>query len=197
MSRGPQSSPAAPRPAARDDAVAVISAYGAFRILLALLAVWSFFAGFSLLTSGFGALSFGGDRASERIIGAHMLVLAPVYVLLAWRRRQYRLFLWIPYAAQLAVVVPVLWDTLITQDREFDDGTLPFIVALIFLVLLVYFWRSSHPLDFFAPGEEEEYTEDEDLEEDEEPLDEDEDEWDEEEDADEEPEPPSRAPRRR
>jgi hypothetical protein len=47
-----------PRAPARtaDDAVAEVSAYGAFRLLLLLLAVWSFFAGFALLTQAVGAL---------------------------------------------------------------------------------------------------------------------------------------------
>jgi hypothetical protein len=207
MTQIPRPGEAAPEPA-RDDAISVISAYGAFRIVLVLLAIWSFFAGFSLLTSGFGALSFGGDRASERLIGAQMLVLAPVYGLLAWRRRQYRLLLWVPYAAQAAIVVPTLWDILITRDRDFDDGTLPFLVSLTFLVLLVYFWRSSHPLDFFAPDEEE-YDEEDELvdeedgeewdEEDEEDEEDEDDEIDEEidEEVDEEPEPPPRRTRRR
>jgi hypothetical protein len=139
--------PAAPLP---DNAIAVVSAYGAFRLLLVLLAVWSFFAGFSLLTQGLGQLSFGGqDTAAERVIGAHMIVLAPVYALIAWRRSEYRLFMWIPYAAQLAIIVPALWEFVFGGPN--DDGALLLIVSIIFLVLLVYVWSSSHPLGFFAP----------------------------------------------
>jgi hypothetical protein len=150
--------------AAADDAISVVSAYGAFRLLLILIAIWSFFAGFSLLTQGFAALSFGGqDEAAERVIGAHMIVLAPIYALIAWRRSEYRYFIWVPYAGQLAIILPALWE-LVFGDF---DGALLLVVSIIFLALLVYVWTSSHPLAFFQPDEEEdaEYDEeDEDAE---------------------------------
>ena len=151
--------PAATTP---DNAIAVVSAYGAFRVLLVLLAVWSFFAGFSLLTQGLGQLSFGGQNtAAQRVIGAHMIVLAPVYALIAWRRSEYRLFIWIPYAAQLAIIVPALWELLL-GDHDVDGGLL-LIVSIIFLVLLVYVWSSSHPLGFFQPDDEDDEPEDGEL----------------------------------
>ncbi len=152
-----QQPPADQRPAlATDDAIAVVSAYGAFRLLLGLLAAWSFFAGFALLI-GADALSFGDDALAGRVIGAHMIVLSPVYGLLAWRRSEYRLFIWIPYSAQAAIVLPALWEIVINQRLE---GELLLIVSTIFLVLLVYLWWSSHPLGFFQPAPEE--LEDED-----------------------------------
>jgi hypothetical protein len=145
---------AAPAPT---DAVTVVSAYGAFRLLLALLAVWSFFAGFSLLTGGLGQLGFGGDdNAAERVVGAHMLILAPVYGLLAWRRQEYRLLLWIPYAAQLAIILPGFWELLFGDF----DGALLLIVSIIFFALLVYVWMSSHPLGFFEPAPDDGIDED-------------------------------------
>lgn len=150
MARGPQ--PQAPR-----DPIAVISAYGAFRVLMVLLAIWTFFAGFSLLTQGVGALSFGGgDGATERVVGGHMIMLVPIYALLAWRRDQYRLLIWMPYAAQLAIILPTFFDLVLSRDRDFGDAALILIVSIIFFVLLVYFWWSSHPADFFAIGEPEE-----------------------------------------
>jgi hypothetical protein len=138
-----------------DDAIAVVSAYGAFRLLLGLLAVWSFFAGFALVI---GALSFGDDTLAERVIGAHMIVLSPIYGLLAWRRTEYRYFIWVPYAGQAAIVLPSLWEIVINQHLE---GALVLVVSIIFLVLLVYVWWSSHPLGFFQPAEGEEEEEDE------------------------------------
>ncbi len=157
--------PAATTP---DNAIAVVSAYGAFRVLLVLLAVWSFFAGFSLLTQGLGQLSFGGqDTAAERVIGAHMIVLAPVYALIAWRRFEYRLFIWIPYAAQFAIIVPALWEFVFGGPN--DDGALLLIVSIIFLVLLVYVWSSSHPLGFFQPDDEDDERDDGELDEVEDP----------------------------
>lgn len=134
--------------------MAVISAYGAFRLLMVLLAVWTFFAGFSLLTQGVGALSFGGDAAPERVAGAYMLVIAPIYGLLAWRRDQYRNLLWVPYAAQLAIIIPTFYDLAISHDGSWADSALILIVSLIFLALLVYLWWSSHPLEHFLGGGE-------------------------------------------
>src|SRR5438477_11564197 len=94
-------------PRSSDNAIAVISAYGAFRVLMVLLAIWTFFAGFSLITQGVGALSFGDNSASaERVVGAQMIMLAPVYGLLAWRREDYRLPMLFPYAASLALTFP-------------------------------------------------------------------------------------------
>jgi hypothetical protein len=152
----------------QENAIAVISAYGAFRLLMVLLAVWTFFAGFSLLTQGIGAISIGGDAGAERVAGAQLIVIAPIYGLIAWRREQYRQLLWLPYAGQLAIIVPVLYDLLANRDGH---GALILIVSLIFFALLVYLWWSSHPLEHFAGfGEEEE----EEWEEEEEPEEEDE-----------------------
>ena len=149
MSQAPEPSPP-PRPtSARDDAVAVISAYGAFRLLLILMAIWSFFEGFALFFGRGGALTLGGSgeqkRVAEQIIGAHMLLLVPVYGLLAWRREQYRALMWIPYAAQLAMILPLG----ISLLRFQNVGVLLLVVSLVFFSLLVYFWWQSRPLEFF------------------------------------------------
>lgn len=142
---------AAPRNSAgpvvsRDNAVAVISAYGAFRLLVALLALWSFVEGFALITGGFDALSLGGhDRTAEQIIGAQMIVLVPVYALLAWQRDRYRPLIWVPYGAQLAIALPTGWSLVHANS----DGALLFVVSVVFFTLFFYFWWNSHPLDFF------------------------------------------------
>lgn len=168
--------------AQRPDAVAVISAYGAFRVLLVLLAIWTFIEGFALFTGSLEALTLGGqDRPAERIIGAHMILIAPVYVLLAWRRERYSLLIWMPYAAQLAIILPLLWSLVRDEGGRFD-GLLLLVVSTIFLVLLVYLRVSAHPADFFRTGEEEE---EEELDEDDEYDDEDQDIDDEDEDLDE------------
>lgn len=136
-------------PHARDSTMAVVSAHGAFRVLLLMLALWSFFAGFALVTQGIGALTLGGGGAAERIAGAQMLILVPVYGLLAWRREEYRLLVWVPYAAQLAIIVPVVWELL--RSGDFGDSALMFLVSVVFLVLLLYVWLSSSAL---APDED-------------------------------------------
>jgi hypothetical protein len=151
MTNAPRPEPAA-RPVARDpNTVAVISAYGAFRVLLVMLTLWTFFEGFALLTGGLSALSFGGnDRTAERVVGAQMIVFVPAYVMLAWRRDQYRLLIWMPYAAQLAVIVPTAWALL----RGDYHGVLMLVVSLTFFVLLFYFWWHSHPVDYFTSDED-------------------------------------------
>ena len=150
MSQAPEPSPPPKQPtSARDDAVAVISAYGAFRLLLILMAIWSFFEGFALFFGRGDALTLGGSgpeaRVAEEIIGAHMILLVPVYGLLAWRRDRYRALMWIPYAAQLAMILPLG----ISLLRFQNVGVLLLVVSLVFFSLLVYFWWQSRPLEFF------------------------------------------------
>jgi len=135
----------------RDDAVAVISAYGAFRLLIILFAIWSFLEGFALFTGSFSALTLGGqDRTAERIIGAQMIVMVPVYGLLVWRRDRYRLLIWVPYGAQVAIILP----TAIGLLQGDTDGILMLVIAVIFFVMLFYFWWHSHPLDFYRPEDD-------------------------------------------
>lgn len=155
----PPDSTRTPAAAAQPGAVAVLSAHGAFRALLVLLALWSFFEGFALFTGSVHALSLGGSRASERVAGGQMLIFVPVYGLIAWNRERYRLMLWLPYATQLAIIVPLLLNLFAGPRRQ--DGLLVLIVSIIFFSLLVYFWRQSHPLDFFVEDEAE-FDEDED-----------------------------------
>jgi hypothetical protein len=161
MTRTPQFDPENESSALPEDAspIAVISAYGAFRVLVVLLAIWTFFAGFALVT-GFEYLSFGDGRTAERVAGFQMIIgLVPVYGLLAWDRKRYRLLIWVPYGAQLAIIVPGLW-AMFTGDL--NAGTfLLMVVSLIFFVLMFYFWWHSHPLDFFRDDAGEEEWEDE------------------------------------
>jgi len=133
----------APQAQQRAQGAAVVSAYGTFRIVLMLLAGWSFFAGFALLT-GFSGLSYEG--VASQVAGAHMMVLAGVYAVLAWRREEYRLLLWIPYAAQLAIIIPGLWQLVFDQEV---DAPLLLVVSILFFALLLYLWIDSHPLDFY------------------------------------------------
>ena len=128
---------------------AVISAQSVLRLLLGLLAVWTVFSGLALIffqdasaaTIG-GGLEGGEGAAAQRLLGVHLLVLAPIYGLLAWEPRRYRLLLWIPYAAQGGVVAATTFDIL-TGKRDFIDGALPLSVASVFFVLLVYVWRAG------------------------------------------------------
>jgi hypothetical protein len=126
-----------------------ISALSALRLLLVLMAVWSGFSGLALVffQEGAGATIGGGleggeGEAAQRLLGVHLLVLAPLYALLAWDPRRYRMLLWLPYVAQGGVVVVTFFD-IISGDRAFQDAALPLIVAATFLVLLLYVWRAG------------------------------------------------------
>jgi hypothetical protein len=142
---------ATPQPVEPD----VVPASGVYRAVIIILAAWTIFAGLALATQGVPALSLGGGNAAERIIGAQMLMFVAVYALIVWRPDEYRYLRWIPYAAQLAIVLPMFWDVLITGDQDFTDGALLFVVSAMFLGVLVYLRTSARPLAFFAPDEPE------------------------------------------
>ena len=123
---------------------AVLSAESALRLVLVLLALWTVLSGLALTffqdaseaTIG-GGLDGGEGQAAQRLLGVHLLVLAPIYGMLAWEPRRFRLLLWLPHAAQGGVVAATLYD-IMSGDRDFRDGALPLIVAIIFFVLLLY-----------------------------------------------------------
>lgn len=127
----------------------VISAQSALRLLLVLLAIWTFFSGLALVffqdaadaTIG-GGLEGGQGAAAQRLLGVHLLVLAPLYGLLVWKPDRYGSLIWVPYAAQIGVVAVTFYD-IMTGDREFKNAALPLIVAITFMVLLLYVWRAA------------------------------------------------------
>lgn len=123
--------------------VAVLSAVGALRLLLVLLAIWTAFSGLAMAIFqdiDVGILRGSGELESvQRVLGVHLLALAFVYFLLAWRPQQYRLLLWLPYGVQAGVVIAIGYD-IIADKRDLQDGALPLIIAAIFLVLLIYVW---------------------------------------------------------
>ncbi len=136
--------------------VGMINAQTLLRVLLVLLTIWTAFSGLALVffqssadaTIG-GGLDGGEGEAAQRLLGVHLLVLAPIYGLLVWRPVQYYALRWVPYAAQGGVVVVTAFDIL-ALDRDFLDGALPLFVATTFLVLLLYVWyagRTAQPLD--------------------------------------------------
>jgi hypothetical protein len=123
---------------------ATLNAQSALRLLLVLLAIWTFFSGLALTffqdaaaaTIGGG---IGGDEgsAAQRLLGVQLLVLGPVYGMLAWEPERFRPLLWAPYAAQGGMVAVTLV-SIATGDRDFTDGVLPLVVATFFFVMLVY-----------------------------------------------------------
>jgi hypothetical protein len=113
------------------------------RILFLLIGVWSLIAGIVLVFfhgSGSGALGAGvEDVAGQRLLGAHLIMLSPVYALIAWRSERYRGLFWLPFASQLAVFFAVGYNILI-GDTEFGDGMVAVTVSAIFLGLLGFVW---------------------------------------------------------
>ncbi len=128
----------------QEPEAAVISAESALRLVLVLLALWTVLSGLALTffqdasdaTIG-GGLEGGEGAAAQRLLGVHLLVLAPIYGMLAWEPRRFRLLMWVPYAAQGGVVAATFYD-IVTTERDVLDGALPLIVAALFFILLLY-----------------------------------------------------------
>ncbi len=154
------------RPPGHEDPVqeGMISARTMLRIILVLLTLWTAFSGLALVffqgaadaTIG-GGLDGGEGKAAQRLLGVHLLVLAPIYGLLVWRPIEYHALRWVPYAAQGGVVIVTAFDIL-ALDRDFLDGALPLFVAATFLVLLVYVWWAGR-----VPEPEDDEEEDADV----------------------------------
>jgi hypothetical protein len=142
---------------------AVLSAQSALRLVLVLLALWTGLSGLALIffqdaseaTIG-GGFNDGQGAAAQRLLGVHLLVLAPIYGMIAWEPQRFRLLQWVPYAAQGGVVIVTFFD-IVTNRRDFTDGALPLIVAIVFLVLLLYVTfaaRRPEPLPAAPPQPE-------------------------------------------
>jgi len=125
------------RPEAAAGGGAVVSVAAARRLVLILLAFWTAVWGFSLLLSAnAGSLGAGiHEHAAQRLLGVHVLILAPVYALLGWNPTKYRVFLWVPYATQAGIAVVTLFNL--------KHAALPFVVSVIFLALLLFLWRAG------------------------------------------------------
>jgi hypothetical protein len=113
------------------------------RILTGMVALWSLLAGIALVFfqgTGSGALGAGvTDVAGQRLLGAHLIVLAPVYALIAWHSDRYQGLLWLPFVSQLAVFFTVGYSILV-GDTEFGDGVIAMSVSGIFIGLLGFVW---------------------------------------------------------
>ena len=122
---------------------AMISTRLLTRIIIGLIAAWSLLAGIVLVGFqgvGSGALGAGvDDAAGQRLLGAHFLVLAPVYMMMALRPERYESLLWLPFGAQMAVVLGVSYG-IVVGDTNFGDGILAVTVGAIFAGLLAFFW---------------------------------------------------------
>jgi hypothetical protein len=111
------------------------------RIITALIAAWSLLAGIALVFfqgSSSGALGAGvADVAGQRLLGAHLIVLAPVYAVIAWRHDQYKGLAWLPLASQLCVFLSVSY-SIMAGDTEFGDAFVAVAVSAIFIGLFAF-----------------------------------------------------------
>ena len=116
------------------------------RIIILLIAAWSLVCAAVLI--GFhghtaGALGAGvEDEAGQRLLGAHLLILVPAYLLLAWRPERYQGFLWLPLASQLATELAVGY-SILSGETSFGDGILAAAISAIFVALLGFVWVSE------------------------------------------------------
>jgi hypothetical protein len=122
---------------------AMISTRVLTRIIIGLIAVWSLAAGLVLVAfqgASSSALGAGvADPAGQRLVGAHLLVLVPAYVFLIWRFEQHQALMWLPFAAQLAVVLAVGY-SMLSGESEFGDGILAVAVSAMLACLFGFVW---------------------------------------------------------
>jgi len=111
------------------------------RALLLLITAWSLLAGLALLAAGEGALALADD-AGQRLVGAHMLVLTPLYFLIAWKPDRYWSLIWVPLFAQAAMFFSVAYSMLV-GDTGFTDGILAVVVSGVLAGLLGFVWISE------------------------------------------------------
>lgn len=113
------------------------------RLIIGLIAIWSLVAGIVLVGfHGASSSALGAgvtDEAGQRLVGAHLLVLVPAYVLLLWQLDRYQALLWLPFAAQVAVVLAVGY-SILTGATDFEDGILAVAVSAILAGLLGFVW---------------------------------------------------------
>jgi hypothetical protein len=141
---------------------AAISTRLLMRIIIALIATWSLLEGIVLVAfqgAASGALGAGiVDKAGQRLVGAHLLILVPAYLLIAWRPDRFQALLWLPFAGQ-GVVALTIGYAILTGDTDFGDGILAVAVGAIFTALLGFVWiseqRTVAQRQFEAEGESE------------------------------------------
>src|SRR5581483_8335956 len=122
---------------------AMISTRLLTRLIVLLVAIWSFAAGLVLLgfaSAGGGALGAGiADPAGQRLVGMHLLLLTPVYGLMVWQPERYQVLMWLPFASQLLFGLTIAYNIL-AGDTSFGDGSLATAISLIFAGCLAFVW---------------------------------------------------------
>jgi hypothetical protein len=116
------------------------------RAIVLLIAVWSLLAGLALTVfHGSGASAMGAgvaDEAGQRLAGVHMLILAPVYVLIALRPGRFGSLLWLPFVAQAAVFFTVGY-SILGGETDLGDGILAVSISGMLAGGLGFVWISQ------------------------------------------------------
>jgi hypothetical protein len=137
-----------------------ISSHLLLRIIILLIAAWTAIAGAVLLAVhgvSSGALGAGvNDQSGQRLVGIHMLLLVPVYLLIVVRYERFHGLLWLPFAGQLAVALTVGYG-MFTGETSFSNGILAFAVGLIFAALFAFVWITQQRDAARARMEEDEH----------------------------------------
>jgi hypothetical protein len=127
-------------------AVASISTRILIRLIVLLIAVWSLLAGLVLVAfhgAGSGAMGAGvADDAGQRLVGTHLLLLTPMYLLIAWRFQRYEGLLWLPFFGQVILALTVAYN-IISGDTHFGDGILAVAISSILAGLLGFVWMTE------------------------------------------------------
>ena len=122
---------------------AAISTRILLRVIVLLIALWSLFAGVMLTAfhgASSGALGAGvADDAGQRLVGVHLLLLVPAYLMIAWNPERYSGMIWLPFFGQVAVVGTVGY-SILSNDTNFSDGILAVAVSLILGGLFGFVW---------------------------------------------------------
>ena len=120
---------------------ATISTRQLMRIIILLISLWSFTAGMVLLAfPSSDALGAGlADRAGQRLIGIHLVLFSPIYLMIAAKQEQYGGLVWLPIAGQTCLALTVAYN-IISGDTDFKDGALATLISLIFAGLLSCIW---------------------------------------------------------
>lgn len=113
------------------------------RLAVLIVALWSLMAGLSLVVFVGTEAGFLGngvtDSTGQRLAGAHMLVLTPLYLLIAWRPQRYGTLLWLPFLANTAVALAVVYG-IIEGDIDFIDGLPLALVSALVAGFLGFVW---------------------------------------------------------
>ncbi len=91
-----------------------------------------------------------------------MLVLAPLYLLIAWKPARYGSLIWLPFFAQAAVVIAVGY-SILNGDTDFGDGILAVAISGMLAVSLGFVWITQQRSVASARYEEQDHDDEDET----------------------------------